>query len=80
MEIRNTVFMETTYFACKLPPNGLEKNLALYIIFNQKELPECPFSYYSVEPISVLFHHTFKMDMSAGVSSEGKIPPTCKKI
>lgn len=51
-------FMETTYFACKLPPNGLEKALALYA-FNQKELPEGPYSYYSVDPVSVLLHPTF---------------------
>lgn len=67
MEIRITAFMETMYFACKLPPNGLEKTLALYA-FKQKELPEGPYSYYSVEPVSVLFHPTFWMGLCQLVS------------
>lgn len=67
MEIRIAAFMQTTYFACKLPPNGLEKNFALYA-FNQEELPECPHSYYPVEPPSVLLHHTFQMGLCQLVS------------
>lgn len=67
MEIGITVFMETMYFACKLPPNGLEKNLAIYA-FNQEELPEHPYSYYSVELVSMLFHPTFWMRLCQLVS------------